>query len=458
MSESQERGVIAIPPDKLTTALNILESYGVPTSIIGVFTWTSRCQVVYDDGFSFEQWVEKPHAPISEQTTAVNLPYSFLTAGCPLPLITTREPLTSPASFDHPVPQNETGWIELVARVLGHYNICDQSAAAHQYDQTVQGTTVQTYINGPGECMPDELFVKAPLFGKPYGVGIANSVNQFYGDIDPAMFGRLMLASAATKLVAAGFAPSDINFCANVYSPPATKDPEQAWRLEQLVKFGYGPGTVELGIPVTSGKDSSSGRFENEQTGEKTDAPLTLDILAVGRMPDVQKLIRKPFRKPGDFIMLYTPGLIEAKLGGSILYDLSGQRGDQLPSVNLRLLRKGLELYHSADQGRIYSRSAIAEGGVIRRLFECCLGSGLGCSIELGKIEHCLAWLFAELHGSILFTTNSRALWVSPDLYPLGMVTEQPAITVFSGNKQLFSAGVAKLSSMWSKTFKEVIA
>jgi phosphoribosylformylglycinamidine synthase len=307
--------------------------------------------------------------------------------------------------------------------------------------------------------MPDELFVKAPIFGKPYGVGCANSVNQFYGDIDPAIFGRLMLASAATKLVAAGFAPSDLVFCANVYSPPATDDPEAAWCLEQLVKYGYAPGTEEIGIPVISGKDSSSGRFKNEQTGQKTNAPLTLDILSVGRMPDVSKLIRKPFVKPGDQIVLYTPGLIKMALGGSVLNDLFGQRGDRLPQVDLKRLRQGLEAYYAASP-HITSRSAIAEGGLMRRLFECCFGGNLGCNITIPSAYYQLEFLFAELHGSILFTANGHEwqILLTPEFHILGEVVKEPTITVSYHNHSLFSASIADLGRYWSRTFSEVIA
>ena len=457
LSESQERGVLAVPPDKLSEAVDILDSYGVPASVIGVFTRTGRCQVVHDPGIKFGGWIVNPLDLISG-TIAIDLPYSFLTAGCPLPKVAVSKPARAFTGFSPSIPQNASRWIDLVEGVLGHYNICDQSAAAHQFDQTVQGTTVSTYVSGPGERMPDELFVTAPVFGKPWGVGIANAVNQFYGDVDPATFGRLMLASAAAKLVAAGFAPFDINFCANVYSPPVTDDPEQAWRLEQLVRHGYAPGTVEIGMPVTSGKDSSSGRFKNHQTGEKIDAPFTLDILAVGRMPDAHKLIPKPFCEPGDLIYLHRLGT-KFELGGSVLYDLFGQRGDVLPSVDLVALRQGFEDYH-AGVGRVArSRSAIAEGGLIRRLFECCFGSGLGCTINLNTVKS-LEWLFGEIHGAILYTVTPLdvVLYRLPAEDLIGIVTGDPGITVYNFGKVLFSRSVRELAKSWSKTFTEVIS
>jgi phosphoribosylformylglycinamidine (FGAM) synthase-like enzyme/phosphoribosylformylglycinamidine (FGAM) synthase PurS component len=462
LSESQERGVLAVPADKLEHALSLLERYDVSTAVVGVFTGTGRCQVVDNPSMDYEQFLVDRY-PEMVGEIVVDLPYSFLSGGCPLPTYTLKESdknsLSFPKPYEFPVPKREKEWIKLVTDVLGHYNICDQTAAAHRYDQTVQGATVMSYISGYNERMPDELFVKAPIFGKPYGVGGANAVNQYYGEVDPAAFGRLMLASAITKLVAAGFAPKDIGgFCANVYTPPVD-DPENAWRLDQLVKHGYVPGTEEIGIPVISGKDSSSGRFVDKKTGNHIDAPLTLDVYAVGRTRDVRNLITKPFKSPGDSIVLYSPGLKSAELGGSILYDLHDQRGDRLSKVDLSELRDGLSIFHSF-RPLVRSRSAIAEGGLIRRLFECSFGSGLGCTVNIDG-EDPLKFLFAETHGSILFTIPPTNEW-DDSLWPgakvIGYVNPGPYIMVeerYPGDF-LFMASVAELSVKWSKTFAEV--
>jgi phosphoribosylformylglycinamidine synthase len=191
LSESQERGVLAIPPEKLEIALAILESYGVPAAVIGVFTDTDRCQVVFDEKMDSRTWSITKTTPISG-LVAVDLPYSFLTAGCPLPKVKIVAVQKEPEPRSVQAPTNERGWINLVQEALGHYNICDQSPAAYQFDGTVQGTTVLTYVSGPEERMPDELSVRAPIFGKRVGQGHANAVNQFYGEVDAAGLGRLM--------------------------------------------------------------------------------------------------------------------------------------------------------------------------------------------------------------------------------------------------------------------------
>lgn len=462
LSESQERGVLAIPPHKLQQALEILARYDVRADVIGVFTESARCQVVNNPKLDQSTWVTNPQTKLSGKV-AVDLPYSFLTASCPLPTITVRKPAKpkpmSPQFLASPQTQQE--WSYLLTHVLGHYNLSDQSAAANQYDHTVQGKTARDYLasaNYWGQ-MPEDIFVSAPVFGKTWGAGISVAVNQLYGEVDPAGLGKLMLASAVTKLVAAGFKPSDITLCANVYSPPVEGSPENAWRLVQLVRYGYAPGTVALMIPVISGKDSGSGRFVNKQTGEITDAPLTLCIMAVGRMRNVRKLLAKPFRQAGDQIVLFQPGLEKTSLGGSVYLDLFGQRGDQLPRVNLRILRSGLDAYADVC-GRFTSATAVAEGGLFRRLFEQSIGSNLGCAITVPEgVKSDVEFLLAENHGSIVFTLGSRARIpdsISRDCRVIGHVMSSPHIMVGRQDNTLFNVSLETLSKQWRKTFTEV--
>jgi len=466
LSESQERMVMAIIPEKLDETLEILADFGCRATVIGIFADSQRCQAIYDPSINNREWLKDPK-PIMSGEIAVDLPYDFITGDCPLPKFKLQKP-AKPKPFMPPMPKTETEWIELVQNVLGHYNICDQSVAGHQYDQTVQGGTIITYLEGEGERMPEEISAQAPILGKPWTVGTANAVNQFYGDIDPVALGELVYGQAITKLVAAGFSPDDITTVCNVYTPPAS-NPENAWRLKHLVKQGYARSSVILGVPVISGKDSSSGRYITASR-KHIDAPLTFNVLAVGRMPNCCRLIPKAFAKPGDMLVLLYPGLRKIGLGGSLLFNLYGELGDELPKVDLPELKAGWHLYHQMLKSMkwsryIHSRSVVAEGGLIRRLFEMSIGSGLGCDIYLPNNP--LESLFGELNTAILIGADvagqirQKSLsWFLPekDFFVLGRVIEKPNITVRCGdNKKLFSCETEVLAEKWQRTFKEVV-
>lgn len=462
LSESQERMVLAIPPEKLEEALGILDTFAVPRTIIGIFTDTHRCQVVYDASISSDAWVYEKQPGFSGDIV-VDLPYRFLDSEAPLPNIPVSRPKPSSQETIWPtMPVDQGRWITTVTKHLGHFNICDQSAAGHQYDQTVQGNTTLSFLGGVDENMPDELFVATPVQGKPWGAGLSNAVNQRYGEVDAAGMGIHVTVQAVAKLVAAGFSPDDIILCGNLYTPKVTDNPEAAWQLVQLVKSGYVPASEALGTPVITGKDSSSGTF-NSKVG-RIDAPLTVDIAAMGRIKDAGNVLPKAFCNPGDEIYLYTPGLKRPALGGSVFFDTFGYRGDTLPHIDLPEVRKGFVRYHQlVTASPPTARSAIAEGGLMRRLFEMSLGERHGCSIELPTGDP-LTWLFGEFSGSIVFTLPAGT--INPNWTPLqdgtcqkiGEVVDAPTITVRSNNRSLFSSDINQLAAHWAKTFTEVVS
>lgn len=447
LSESQERGVLAVPPEKLAEAERILADYNVPFAVLGVFTDTGRFEAVFGE------------------TIAVDLPYSFLGSDGPLPKIEVRMPEPSEfggTTIELPdLPASPEAWVETAAAHLARYNLCDQSPAAHRYDQTVQGNTVLPYIGGARQNMPDELAVYTPVPGQRWGAGLAVATSQRYADLDPYTCGELVAAQAFTRLVAAGFAPGDIVCNVNVYTPRVTDSPENAWRLCQLVR-GYNDAARALGMPVISGKDSSSGTFLTKD-GRRIDAPLTLTVAALGRMPDAGRVIKKPFAQPGDRIVLFRPGLLRNGLGGSEYLAAHGGR-DVLPTLDLDVLRSGLVRYHTlvlcADGRSIRSRSVVAQGGLIRRLFEMAVGSdGLGCRVHLPDGEDPVQLLFAEWNGAIVFTTRNDTWrsYLGHAATEIGTVTDDPTITVSRNRQPLFDAPLARLAEGWMRTFREVV-
>ena len=468
LSESQERGVLCVPPEKLDEALRLLADYEVPAAVIGIFTDSNRCQVVYDKTIEYASWSAQPRIIMSGEAV-VDLPYSFLNTACPLPDIT----IGSLKMLQHPIcqkdepklsmPKTQLGWLRLIGKHLGHFNISDQSAAAHQFDQTVQGNTVIPYIGGVAENMPDELFAATPVRGKPWGAGIASATTQFWCDVSPHDAAELLMAQAMARLVAAGFSPDDITCCVNVYTPPVVGSAANAARLVDLVD-GYAHASEVLKMPVISGKDSSSGRFTTAQ-GEHVDAPLTLSIMALGRLIDAWHLIRKPFKRSGDTILLYSPGNIgDWNLGGSVILHTYGYRGDRLPTFQASDFRLGMERYAAMLEevgysATVHSRSVVAEGGLTRRLFEMSIGSrGLGCRISVAHP----GMLFAERPAIILAVAAGKTDMVrqllGQDCSVIGAVTDTAALEVFEGQELLFSADLEELGEKWRQTFKEVVS
>jgi phosphoribosylformylglycinamidine synthase len=441
LSESQERMLVAISPEKLAEAQAILDRYEVVHSVIGHFTDTGRLETVW------------------RGQKVVDLEMAFLWEACPIDPVAVARPARQLPGLSIPEPRTAEEWAAAVRRVVSHYHCADQSAAGSRFDTTVQGRTVVGPYGGNNHRMPTNLYVSAPLRGKPYGVITTLGFNPFYGEVDPAGMARLMMIEAITKAVVAGADYRQMVLCDNFYTPRVC--PETAWDLREMVET-IADLSIALGVPFISGKDSSSGTFE--AAGRKIDVPPTLVATVMGRVPDVKRIVSKDFKRPGNRLVLVGRFDPEA-LGGSVYADSFGQRGNALfdayDAASIRALWDALLKLHA--QGGYLSGCAIAEGGIVLRLFEAAWGSGLGARVELGASlpGRRDGFLFGEFVGSVLLevppeTDLEQALSDVPCRI-IGEVIPEPRLVLVDGGTTAWSELTSTLAEGWSKTFREVI-
>lgn len=440
LSESQERMLIAVPKEKLSGAEDILKRFEVASSVIGRFTSSGRLEA---------QW---------RGQKVVDLEMPFLWEACPIDAVAVAKAARSLKPVEIPQPRTAGEWSAAVKRVLAHYHCADQSAAGARFDTTVQGRTAVGPYGGKNHRMPTNLYVSAPLYGKPYGVITTVAFNPFYGEVDPAAMARLMMIEAITKAVVAGADYREMVLCDNFYTPRVR--PDVAWDLKEMVE-AISDLSEQIGVPFISGKDSSSGTFESK--GRRIDVPPTLAVAVLGRVPDVKKIVTKDFKRAGNKIVLV--GLADASaLGGSVYADSYNQRGDRLFGVynaeSIRRLWDRLIAWHR--QGIYASGSAIAEGGMFLRLFEAAYGSGLGVRIQAGpfRLGRTDGLLFGEFIGSVLLEVPPDFKVEEQNDVPhtvVGEILPSPEIVLEEAGKTLWRATVSDLAAGWSRTFREVL-
>jgi len=315
--------------------------------------------------------------------------------------------------------------------------------------------------------MPTNIYVSAPLRGKPYGVITTVAFNPLYGEVNPEAMSRAVMIEAITKAVVAGADYREMVLCDNFYT--ARVRPEVAWDLERMVQ-AIADLSVEVGVPFISGKDSSAGTFE--AAGRTIHVPATLAVAVLGRVPDVKGIVTKEFKRPGNKLALL--GRSDAgALGGSVYADAHGQRGDCLfdagDKVSIRSVWDTLLVL--GRQRRYVSGSAIAEGGLLLRLFESCLGSGLGARVDLNASHQFAArgaqrsvrrdaLLFGEFVGSALIEVAPEGLGEVPHDLPyrmLGEVLEDSRLELIENGALVWQDRVSALDRIWSETFREVL-
>ena len=237
--------------------------------------------------------------------------------------------------------------------------------------------------------------------------------------------------------------------------------PDVAWDLKQTVET-IADLSVELGIPFISGKDSSSGTMES--AGRRIDVPPTLVVATLGRVLDVKKVVTKEFKRPGNKLVL-VGHLDPEALGGSVYADSYGQRGERLfdayDGAAIRALWDALLRLH--QEGSYVSASAIAEGGLLLRVFEAAFGSGLGATVNLdvqipGRKD---GLLFGESIGTVLLEVapgcDLEKSFRGVPHRVIGEVTQEPRISLAQSGTIIWQESVATLAAGWARTFREVV-
>ncbi len=453
LSESQERMLIAVPPEKLSEAESLLDRYEVAHVAIGRFTGSKKLEAAW------------------RGERVVNLEMSFLWGACPIDPIPAAEPKRQLTPLDVPEPRTVAEWSEAVRRVLSHMHCADQSAAGSRFDSTVQGRTVIGPYGGKTHHMPNGIYVSAPLYGASYGAITTVAFNPFYGEIDPAAMARLMVIEAVTRAVAAGADYRDLALCDNFYTPRVR--PEVAWDLTRMVE-AIADLSVDLGIPFISGKDSSSGTLE--AGGRSIEVPPTLAIAAFGRVLDVKRIVTKDFKRAGNKIILL--GHTDPRaLGGSVYADTLNQRGDSLfadmDARSTRALWDALLRLHAT--GECFSAASIGEGGLLLRLFEAAFGSGLGARVEFDRWQKSRrplqvpvssagrkdGMLFGEFIGAVFVevpsSLDAASFFGDVPHAIVGEVIADARLELSEAGVVFWQEHVSSLAEVWSKPFREVL-
>ena len=441
ISESQERMVLAVSPQKIERLLDVFRAENVEASVIGSFTGAGTLEL-----FVHGQQV-------------CRLDMSFLHNGIP--------DITKAAVWKTPRLKNprRTSPEDLTIRLLealSHYNVCSKEWVIRQYDHEVQGGSVIKPLCGAQLDGPSDASVIRPRLDSDQGLAIANGINVLYGKIDPYWMAAACIDEAVRQVVSVGGNPDRIaildNFCWG--------NPDKPDRLGGLVRAAQGcyKTAVAYGVPFISGKDS----LYNEYTLNKKSIaiPGTLLISAIGIIDDVNRCVTMDFKKPGSLI--YIIGETYDELGGSVYYDTLGLLGADVPRVRFK---KGKLIFdclsQAVRQGLMRSLHDCSEGGLGVALAEMAFSGGLGVTVTLKDV--CFKGE-AALNDAVLFSesTSRFVAEVSPQKQRafekalvavpcrcIGRVEESPEFVIYGReDKVCVNVMISDLKEAWQKPLR----
>ena len=376
MSESQERMMAIVRPDKLDAFLAVAAKWDVETSVLGEVTDTGRLII---------HWHGEEIVDVEPRTVAIDGPVY-------------ERPLAYPAWLDalqadsaSSLPRTDEPDVlrEQFLRLLGSPNLASKAWITDQYDRYVGGNTALSFPDDGGMVRVDE--------SSGLGFALAADANGRYAQLDPYAGARLALAEAYRNVAVTGAVPAAVSDCLNFGSP---ENPEVMWQFARAVE-GLSDGCLELEIPVTGGNVS----FYN-QTGDVPIHPTPV-VAVLGVIDDVGRRVPSGWQDEGNNI--YLLGTTSAELDGSAWAGtVHGHLGGRPPAVDLaREKRLAALLAAGAHESLIASAHDLSDGGLAQALAESVLRFGVGARVWLTEIMQrdgvdVATALFSESTGRVI--------------------------------------------------------
>jgi phosphoribosylformylglycinamidine synthase len=481
-NESQERYVIALDANQLPLFEMMCVRERCPFAVVGVAT--DAPQLFLDNQPVRAVPVEASalrQAEGARGVVAIDMPMDVLLGKPPkmqrdvarvereeAPLDLTGVKLDVVA-FDvlrHPTVASKRFLITIGDRTVGGLNHRDQMVGPWQVPVADCAVTLADHAGFRGESM--SMGERTPL-----------------ASLNAPASGRMAVAEAITNLLAAPIELSRVKLSCNWMA--ACGEPGEDAALYDTV---YSVGielcpTLGIGVPV--GKDSLSMKT---RWGEKqVTAPVSLIVTAFATLDDVRGTLT-PQLQPGDTTLIAIDlGAGRMRLGGSMLAQVLGQFGDEVPDLDdpqrlkslvaaINALRRDSKLlaYHDRSDGGLWASVCemafaghlgvslnvdllVTEGdGISDSRAE--YGDSKNWATQVGerRNERTLAALFNEELGAVIQVRTAdrdaamavlREHGLSKHAHTVGKTNERGIVEVWRDAKSIFSAPLRDLHQAW---------
>ena len=388
LSESQERMLMVLKPDKEKEAEAIFRKWGLDFAVVGETTPTKRFVVRHASAVVADLPIKElgDEAPVYRRPFAKRRNERELDASSVKPPVAVADALET---------------------LLGSPDLCSKRWVWEQYDHVILGNTVQR----PGG---DAAVIR--ISDGPKALALTADVTPRYCEADPFEGGKQAVAEAWRNLCAVGAQPVALTDNLNFGNP---ERPEIMGQFVDCVS-GIGEACRALDFPVVSGNVS----LYNETNGRAI-LP-TPTIGGVGLLDQFTKSMTIAFKGEDEAIFLI--GQPRGWLGRSVyLRDLCGREEGAPPPVDLAAERRHGDLVRGLIRdGLITAAHDVSDGGLLVALAEMAIVSGIGAVIEPppGVLAH--AFWFGEEQARYVITTKQsqpvleRARAAGVLLAPLG--------------------------------------
>jgi phosphoribosylformylglycinamidine synthase len=411
LSESQERMLMVLKPERESVARAIFEKWDLDFAIVGETIAEDRFLILHGN----EVKADLPLSKLSSSAPEYDRPWV---------------PTPAPAPLKN-TPQIDP--IEGLKALIGSPNHAHKSWVWEQYDSQVGADTIRTPGLGAGVVR---------VHGTEKALAFTSDVTPRYVKANPVEGGKQAVAEAWRNLTAVGALPLAATDNLNFGNP---EKPEIMGQFVGAIK-GIGEACRALDMPIVSGNVS----LYNETDG--TGILPTPTIAAVGLLKSLDELIAG---RPAEGDLAVVIGETRGHLGQSaLLAEAFGREDGDAPPVDLAAEKRNGDFLR-ASRKLIRAATDLSDGGLALAAFEMAEAAGLGARIDAGET----AFLFGEDQARYLVAARQADLAV---LTAAAKVARVPLALVgqFGGDRIAFgasSAPLAEFSHLYRTAFESAL-
>ncbi|WP_338719653.1 phosphoribosylformylglycinamidine synthase subunit PurL [Devosia sp. XK-2] len=371
LSESQERMLMVLHPDKEAVARKVFEKWELDFATVGHTTDDLRFRVIWQG----DEVANLPIKELGDEAPEYDRPWV--------------EPKVPAALAKDDVPQMDVA--EALLALVGGHQCSSRRWVYEQYDTLIQGNSMQRPGGDAGVIRVEGHENK--------GLAFSSDVNPRYCEANPYEGGKQAVAECWRNLTATGAEPlaatDNLNF----------GNPERPEIMGQFVKAieGIGEACRVLDFPIVSGNVS----LYNETNGRGI-LP-TPTIGGVGLLPEWKQSVGIGFVAENQPILLIGgPAERGTHLGQSVyLRDLFDRRDGDAPHVDLAAERKTGDFVRKLIRsGVVTACHDLSDGGLGVALAEMAIAGEIGATVTDVEGHDPILTFFGEDQGRYLVTLN----------------------------------------------------
>ena len=410
LSESQERMLMVLDPEKENIAKHIFDKWDLDFAIVG--------ETISDDRFLIKL----------DGVVKADLPLKALAGNAP--------EYDRPWSEGPPVEELkdvvEINAIDGLKALISSANYSSKSWIYEQYDSQVMADTIERPGFGAGIVR---------VHGTEKSIAFTSDVTPRYVRANPFEGGKQAVAEAFRNLISVGARPLASTDNLNFGNP---EKPEVMGQFVQAVK-GISDAVRELNMPIVSGNVS----LYNETDGVSINPTPTIG--AIGLISAAETPINGKAYEGNMAVLI---GETKGHLGQTALLQEVFNRSDgDAPKVNLETEKKHGN-FILTNRNLINACTDLSDGGLALAAFELAHRSEIGFEIY----EESTAFLFGEDQARYLIACDfdqAESLFVEAGKQniPIQTVGSFKGDTIIFGNSK---SDMASLSSFFTDTFKNL--